>query len=102
MLDIAFDFRAENSEHRPYIRANPELITMLDLEFAAQFIASWSKAVWGLTEVLLDPKEKEQIVTFNLMNELNEHSFVAFQRMEILLRNLAHLIGTALQTEVQD
>jgi len=98
-VDIAFDFTGERNLHSPRIVTDSILVEILDLEIAAQYIASWSRPVWGPTSVEIDATSAAKTVTFKIMSEVNDNSFIAFQRLENLLQDLAMVLAYGLHSE---
>lgn len=94
--EIVLDFSG-SEKNKPRISASQFMVDALDLEMAAQFIASWSRPVFGQTTVAVAADVDTHIVTFNIMSELCPESFIAYQRLENLTLSLADVLSQALK-----
>lgn len=100
-VEIIFDFTAKADEP-PSIVATPSMVDRLDLEFAAQFISSWSRPVFGPTQTVVTAEGKDREVVIRLFSELRPESFVASARTESLCDALADLFRQATLRESRD
>lgn len=99
-VQIRFSFDLPRDAN-PCITSTEVLIEKLGLEFAAQYISSWSRPVFGITQTDVTVG-KEQDVFIRLFSELREESFVAAARMGILFDALADLVRQSTLKEAQD
>jgi hypothetical protein len=88
-------------DSKPKIVSSEAMINKLDLEFAAQYLASWSSPVFGKTKVDVMAEHSTNNIAIHLFDEAQDESFVASVRLGSLFDDLANLFRLAILKEAR-